>query len=334
MNLKIGTWNTMLQPWFTNETEVIKAVAETKFDVLALQSVWSEGAKDRILADPAVSRRYPYSHWTTAHQESAGADLDDPIMNYLVQNYVGCLIAYGVNTQQLYQPAGAPMPTDCQYLRIGIAIHNYNPANALAVACLENAMQELPPANAFDAVGICGASQGKKYAYNGSPGILILSRTPMTNIQEVPFEDFGVKRVNTHVTIQGLRLGIGSFQANWLLDIDPYLAPLQYGNSSVDQSNDMINAGVEVVVGTVNSGPDYQSEAHLNLLNHFAAQFALPTYCTPALSNLPQCVGKPQRSIDNIYIRNGIGSCKTDVFEQAPISDHIGIVASCLFTGR
>ena len=334
VNLRIGSWNTMMQPWLNNEADVIRTVGETKFDVLALQSVWTVEAKDRIISDPSVRRKYAYNYYVPAYNvEPAGIDLEDPVLNYLAQNYVGCLIAYGVNTQQLLQPATAT-PFDCLYLRIGVMIHNYHPTNQIGAACLDNAMQELPLDRAFESIGICGSGNGFKHVYGGRPGILILSRYPLSNVVEVPFESIRERRINLHATIAGLRFGFGHFATNTLADIDPYLAPLQYGNLQTDQANDMINVGAEIVVGTTNSGPDYQPEAHnLFISSGFRALFSEPTYCPTAThSAFSQCVMNPgPRSIDNIYIssrRNA--TCRTEKFALAPISDHIGISATCL----
>jgi hypothetical protein len=335
VNLKIGSWNTMLQPWFEHEPDVIRTVAESKFDVLALQSVWTVGAKDRIVSDPGVRRRYPYHYYTPALPvESAGVDLTDPVMNYFVQNYVGCLVNYGVNLQQMLQPTTA-IPFDCRYLRFAIGIHTYNPANQIASSCLDNVLETLPPDRAQEAIGICGSYNGLKHTHGGRPGLLILSRYPMTNVQDVPFESVRERRINTHATIAGLRFGFGHFSTNAIADFDPYYGPLQYGNLQPDQTNDMINAGVEIVVGTTNSGPDYQPEGHNILLaNNFRPLFTEPTYCPAAThSNFSQCVLNPgPRSVDNIYISaRRSATCRTEKFATLPISDHIGIGATCLF---
>jgi hypothetical protein len=281
-----------------------------------------------------VSRRYPYHYYTPALPvEPAGIDLDDPVMNYLAQNYVGCLIAYGVNTQQLLQPATA-VPNDCLYLRVGVMIHNYNPANQIGAACLDNAMETLPLDQAFNSIGICGSGSGVKHTHGGRPGLLILSRYPLSNIVDVPFETVRERRISTHATIAGIRFGFGHFATNTLRDIDPYLAPLQYGNLQIDETNDVIYAGVDIFVGTSNSGPDYQPEAHnLFVSSGFRALFSEPTYCPDAThSAFSQCVINPgPRSVDNIYIRSTRNAtCRTDKFAQEPISDHIGIVATCL----
>jgi hypothetical protein len=169
--------------------------------------------------------------------------------------------------------------------------------------------------------------------YGGRPGLLILSRYPMSNMQSVPFESVRERRINLHATIAGVRFGFGHFATNTLRDIDPYLAPLQYGNLQPDEANDMINAGIQIVVGTTNSGPDYQPEAHnLLLANGFRALFSEPTYCPEAThSAFAQCLLNPgPRSVDNIYLRGNIGKCRTEKFALVPVSDHIGIGATCL----
>ena len=331
VNLKIGTWNTMLQPWFTNEADVVTTIADSKFDVLVLQSVWTDDAASRILADPAVSRRYGYHYYATVAQDPAGADLTDPTMNYLVQAYVGCLIDYDVNTTQLLQLVPA-MPIDCLTLRIGMGIHNYNPFNQLAAACLDNAMQFLPRDEALKAVEICGATQGVKYGHLGRPGLLVLSRSPLSNIQEVPYETAGIRRAAIYATISRVRFAFAHFPTNDLEDIDPSLSVLQYGNSASNMAQGAIDAGADLVVGTVNSGLDYQPAAHeLLLSNGFSALFAEPTYCPAAThANLAQCQGQTPRGVDNIYVKEGLGACRTETFALQPISDHIGLSAACL----
>jgi hypothetical protein len=330
--LRVGSWNTMLRPWFSNEAMVIQTISRTRFDILALQGVWSEAAKDRILSDPAVRRMYNFQYYAPAIQRSAGIDLEDPVLNYLASNYIGCLTAYGVNTQQLVQPE-KPVNRDCMYLKVGVMIHNYNPQNQIGLACLHNAMQGLPVEQANQALQICGSNSGGRYTHGGRPGLLILSRAPLENLQVVNYDTFETRRVMIYATVSGVRLGFTHFPSNVLTDIDSFLTPLQYGALQPRLAQDAIGVSPDVLVGTFNSGPDYQPEAH-NLLvaNGYRPLISGPTYCPAAThGTFFQCQGiAGPRSIDNIYVKQNSDNCRAETFAQEPVSDHIGIGASCL----
>jgi endonuclease/exonuclease/phosphatase family metal-dependent hydrolase len=321
----------MLQPWFLWSEEAIASVPKNK-DVLALQEVWTTELRDQILEK--VGDAYPHHYWPEAHNEKVGCDMTVPTIPAYSWAYIDCLQRAGVDTQTVQQPLTA-VPYDCLAIAIGIVLSQpLNPANQLCLACLINTMENLAPADAMAALQICGAGEGPKYGHQGINGQLILSKHPIEDVKAVSFDSFIAHRVNIHATIGGIRFGFGHFAFNLLADVDPSLAPLMYGALQPQQVQDFVDAGVDVIVGDMNSGPNYQPDGY-DLL--FTSGYALatptsPTWCDAERADFLPCLyaGAVPMSIDHIFVRNAsrVVTWKPRLFNEEPVSsDHIGVSA-------
>jgi hypothetical protein len=51
----------------------VKTIARTKLDLLVLQEVWTEEARDAIVNDPRVRRKYAYHYDADAFQRQGSA---------------------------------------------------------------------------------------------------------------------------------------------------------------------------------------------------------------------------------------------------------------------
>jgi hypothetical protein len=245
-----------------------------------------------------------------------------------MEDYINCLTVTGVNTQTTEQPVPA-IDLTCRILGINIEF-----TDSGCFECLQNTMQELPSSPPpFTAIDRCYASQGVRYAHGGSPGRLILSRLPLQNVQVQMYETFLVRRVTISATIAGVNFAFVHFAKNYLQDFDPSFGPFQSGPLQTDMASDLITEAPDVVVGEVNSGPDYQPDAH-NLLvqDGYIPLFSKPTYCPAAThASFPECqaAGLGPLTIDNIYIKKNRGLCVPFEFAEKPVSDHIGVAALC-----
>lgn len=338
--LRIGTWNVMLQPWLPYEDRVLPVLETTNFDVLVLEEVWTEEARDRILA--AVATIYPYFYWSPAVQQPASCDLSGfrtvqrspggitpNVSSPSVDDYISCLTSTGTDTRTVEQPI-APVDPLCQFLGLNIALEDQG-----CFECLQSTMQDLPAsASPFGARTLCAQANGVKLAHRGNVGRLVLSKSPITNVQDVPFIAYSFRRVNTYATIMGVRLAFVHWPPNYLFDVDPSLGPLQTGALQPDLASDVLTHAPRIIVGGFNSGPDYQPDGYNQLLQSgYRSVFTnQPTYCTPALQNFPPCAdfNATPTSIDNILLQQNAGTCQKMTFGEQEASDHIGLAALCI----
>ena len=328
----IASWNTMLQPWFIWSEEVVEHVNAAHADVLALQEVWTTALRDQILEK---TPHFPYHYWPAARQETVGCNMANANVTLLSGAYIDCLLKGGIDTQTVQQPL-LRVPQLCMQYAIGLAIVDYDPSNQLCLACLINTMEILPAGqDAFGALAICAKNTGPKYGHSGLNGQLILSKYPLENVKEVTFPGFIANRVNIHATIQGIKFGFGHFAFNLLEDAMPALGPLMYGALQPDQVKDFVDAGVDVIVGDMNSGPNYQPQG-FNLLwesGYHQVSPDTPTWCDVDHESFLPCQNSDSvpMEIDHIFVRNQstIYSFFPATFNEKPLmSDHIGVKAT------
>jgi len=324
--LNVGAWDTMLQPWFTNETNVINTIAKTDFDVLALEGVWTATAKDHIILNRQVKAKYKYSYYAPAMQEAGSCPNFVPRVN--MEDYINCLTATGVDTHTVEQAVPA-VDISCKALGVILTLIDQDCA-----ACIENTMQDFdaltPPLTAIDR---CLAGTGSKYAHGGVSGHLILSKKALQNVVVLPYTTFMVKRVTIEASVAGVKFAFVHFAKNYLQDFNPAYGPFMTGTFQPDMASDIVSNVPDVVIGETNSGPDYQPDGH-NLLVQagYAPLFSKPTYCPAAThASLAQCVAGElgPLTIDNIYVKKNEGLCLPYRFAEKPVSDHIGVAAVC-----
>lgn len=331
--LRLGSWNTMLQPWLPYKSGVIQALTKTNLDVLALQEVWTDAAKNRILSDPIIRDKYPY-HYHAPAEQKRGACVAVP--RFYQEDFISCLTATGIDTRTLEQPV-TPVSNECKLQGTFLTL-----SSQACYSCIVNTLQERSPS--FPALGVIErceeGDEVVEYAHGGSPGMLILSKRPLQEIEVVPYTTHQIRRVIVYATVAGVRFAFVHLPLNYLAEIDSSLASFQRGPTQAELVQDLIAKRPDVVVGDFNSGPDYQPAGH-NLLvaNGYNPLFSKPTYCPQSThATFPPCQVAPTlapsvtgpASIDNVYINTNAGFCLPYTFaNQPPVSDHIGVSALC-----
>ncbi len=344
--LRVGTWNVMQQPWITEWTSVVNShVTDNDLHVLHVVEVWTEQERDAILNSPKVKQQFPFNYSPTRRDERCGCNMSsDPELVTKIQTFLGCAAMYQIDPRQLIQPINKPLPFICQMAGMNIALHNYNNANFICLACVINVAQNTPASASFEqlverVIGLCAMGVGDKYSYLGLNGQLILSKFPIRNVEETLFNGWLANRINIYATIRGVKMAFGHFAYNVIEEFDPSAAFLMYGDTQPQQALDMLAHRPDVIVGDLNTGPDYQSAGYNLLINggyKSAFTVAQPqTYCAPSHANFPLCSNgnggsfAPQ-SIDHILIRNCscIRASNPQLFNDLPfMSDHIGVKA-------
>ena len=344
--LSIGTFNTDLQPWLPHEDEVVDTIRSTHYDVLGLQGVFSQKAADRITGDPTIKAQYPYSYFVPGKQQPGQIT---SVSRTDQENWIYCLIGRGQETNTQVQPLTSdPI---CDYLGLNIEFLSQPGFQAL-----EATMQTLPNGPpALQAIDLAQAGQGVFYSTDGLPGQLVLSHYPLTDVTTTDFVTYLIRRVNVYATVAGVRLAFVDWPNNVLEDIDPGLGPLQFGALQPQTAQDLLGRtagpGVDVAVGTFNSGTTYQPEGYQQLLdNGYTPVTAsdLPTFCPASHAGLDTCrtrqnapsdcsstpvdpssCSQPARDVDHI-VTSATGRCTSPgTFATTPVSQHIGLSAVC-----
>src|ERR1700760_4806042 len=200
--LRVATWNTELRPWFSNQAQVINEIGKADWDFIALEGVWSEAAKDAILADKLVKTKYKASYWAPANQQFSFCSLDLPRSE--LEDFLSCVIISGVDPRTMVQPVTAYDPF-CNLLQLGIASRGQQ----LCLQCIQSTVQGYPDGKSpFDAIDQCYFDGSVKYSHNGLPGLLLLSKTPMTQVQTVYYDTYLQARAVVYATVNGVRLAV------------------------------------------------------------------------------------------------------------------------------
>jgi len=323
--LRFATWNTMLQPWFSNNFEAVsKEITRGRFDVIALQEVWTAEFRERIIA--LVSHKYPYSYFAPAVQTAGGCDISITPISFMV-DWITCLVDTGQDLRTIIQPT-TPIDFECQFLGLLVAL-----TSQPCLSCLTAVLQELPVGtNPIDAMDICRNGTGINYAYGGYPGMLILSRYPIENTNVVYYDTFLIHRAVIYATVKGLRFAAVHLPYNVLFDIDPSFGPFMFGALQPQILQDIINQFPDVILGDFNSGPDYQPEGfQLLVSNNYRGLLdtSEKTYCPASHSTFSQCLGVNSLAIDQIYVRQNsdVASWNVGTWATRQLSDHIGVKA-------
>lgn len=340
--VRVGTWNTELAPWLVpdgspQELAVIDQIAGSRLDVLALQGVWTQQAQDRILADPRVKAAYPYSYATGTLQLRSQVT---SVSRNEQENYINCLIGTGVDTRTVVQPATLVDPA-CDFLGLNVAFLSQS-----TFECLTSTMAVLANGrDALTAIDLCAAAQGVKYQYGGRAGQLVLSNRPISDTSETAFVTYAIRRVNIFATIGGLRYAFVDGPNNVLADTDPGLGPLQTGALQPQVVQDVVDHAPDAVVGSLNTGPDYQPEGYQLLTGSGYAPpvglpAARPTFCPTTSSSFAQCApgqtsfeasnGPDPRTLDHV-LSGPTARCFPSGTSAVtpPLSRHIAVTAVC-----
>jgi len=338
--LHIATWNVVLEPWIPNQDLILANLPTPDLDVLHLTEVWTPEARNAILNNHYVKRHWPHHYFPPTRQTtSAYCDLTDPITVTYAEDFIGCMLESGIDTRQAIEPWGPPIPDLCNQAGLAIPyLHNWDSQSWLCLGCLINELQDIEPVgNApFEAINICGQN-GRKYAFNGENGQLILSKYPIRDVKLTNFDAWVSNRVNIHATINHIRIGFGHWAYNVLEDINPDWAPFMYGATQINQSKDFVDSKDEVTIGDFNSGGWYQPDAVNNLFaNGYVSVFGATepdTCCTTDHADYMICSGDrqgPPFPSDHLLVKKsnrlGFNRHDSETFKSMPLmSDHLAI---------
>jgi endonuclease/exonuclease/phosphatase family metal-dependent hydrolase len=338
--VKVGVWNVMQQPWIGTWTDQVNNhIATTDLDILHLVEIWTDRERDAILNNPAIRTKYPFHYTPSVRNERCGCNItSEPELAKKIQDFLGCAMLNGIDIRQLIQPYPNPLPAICNWAGMAIALNNLNPSNFICLSCVINTAQNLPQGLSPEVqistvINTCASKVGDKYSYKGVNGQLILSKFQIRDVREAKFNGWLANRINIHATIRNIRFVFGHFAYNVIEDFMPDAKGLMYGDTQFQQAQEIAVSLPDVVVGDLNTGPDYQPDGYNLLLQAgFKSVFEVQpqTYCSPSHVNFTMCVGMAPQSIDHIMIRNTnfLRSKNAEIFNDLPLmSDHVGVKA-------
>ena len=159
-------------------------------------------------------------------------------------DYTDCLEANGIDTRQLDQPT-LPIPFDCMAVGLNLAL-----ADAGSYECIHSTLEQFSPGvNPRVALDRCAIARGVRYSHGGRPGLLLLSKSPIENLELIPYNTFLIHRAVIYATIENTRYAFTQFPKNYLDDIDVLLGPFQYGALQPQLAQDVIGRDPDVIVG-------------------------------------------------------------------------------------
>jgi len=265
-DLKIGTWNTLGHAWFLDQyLDLQIAHIPRDLDVLHLTEVWTDEAKDRFLASKRVKETFPHSYFSKVQVGTplGCAYAQDGLLEQYVGEFIGCLLAFGVNTQTVIETVPG-MPDLCTQAQGQVGLYGIDPATGSypgmeCISCVIGAMMNLPnDQGAYGAITQCATPTNPQFTYGGQPGQLILSKHKIEDVKEVPFANgFIVATSNIYATINGFRVGFSHFAYN-LFEGNSLLPP-GFGayfpyTTQPQQAQNFIAEKPDVCLGDLNSG--------------------------------------------------------------------------------
>jgi hypothetical protein len=175
--------------------------------------------------------------------------------------------------------------------------------DALALACLFNELHLRPDGDrAYEAVSTCAANQGHSFDFGGSPGLLLLSKHRLRNVQVQEFASWHTRKVVLYAGVNGVRLAFSYFPYD--LEIPP---PFPSPDIALQDglAQHILDKGVDVAFGSFNSGPEYQHDGfNLFLVNGWSDVSTLDTFCTAEIApSDPRCADEAPLGIDHIFIK-------------------------------
>ncbi len=343
-NLTVGSWDTALRPWMADRQQSVNdVIAGTKLDVLALQGVWTQGAADAITHDARIAARYPYSFYAPANGQFGYCSLDLPRGE--LEDFITSITVTGVDPRTALQPSNGGIDPFTSYLALGIAFRGQQ----LCVSTILSLLQDLPPgADPLSVIDTAYFAGGEEFAHHGSPGLLILSKAPLQDVQAVSYDSTIQRPVTVYARLGGVRMAFAAWPRNYYEDVEPGAGFLTTGAQQPQLAQDAANAGVDLIIGEVNTGPGYQQDGYDVLTSQgYRALISGPTRCPDAThASYPLCnsvsssgVSKttsvfPQPvniTTDNIFTSDPDTARCFDAknFATTPVSDHIGIQVTC-----
>lgn len=358
---RIGTWNVNLHPGDTAD-DIVAAIPK-HFLVLAVQGLYLRQHDDQSTPEvdsvdeflAAVKRFYPYSYVVPPQQsydigcatttpqpvcQSVGYNIPNCVP-FIARELLGCLIGNDYELDKLTLDDVLESPCAYNYLSSLLYIDNQCPA-----CLLSEAFEKGNDANAILEACLAQPQQGARYAYGGTVSQLVLSKLRLNDTETVEFPSYFERRVNIYATIGGVRYGFADYPSDILAS--NYLAYYPYpplpGALQDVLAQQMLDATPDVILGSFNSGPDFEPAAY-DLLSTEYQDLApgLETYCTQAMIDAaePKCIldtvvgpiPRESLAVDHVFFRFGEASCRrgddtADLFNNvAGLSDHAGLKA-------
>lgn len=295
-----------LYPWEDGTARINNIPRD--FHVLALVEVWSKQHANTIIKKYA--KDYPFSYYVPATQgPNIGSLPSNPYCPYLglPEEQCGATLAYGAIN--CLQAIGISTPTVLftnlfTNVPAGPCFDIYSAllsTDAIAAACLVNELHLLPDGDgAYQAVSTCAAFQGHSFDFGGSPGLLLLSKHRIRDVKVQEFASFQTRKVVLSAQVNAVRIAFANFPYD--LEIPaPFPSPAYALQQEFAEY--MLGLGAVVLLGSFNSGPTYQPDAH-NLLygSGYGEILVADTFCTEALISGPRCARQLPMAIDHIYL--------------------------------
>jgi hypothetical protein len=162
---------------------------------------------------------------------------------------------------------------------------------------------------------------------------LILSKYPIKEVSETPFNSWLINRVNIYATIQNTRFAFVHFGYDAIADIGLGSPVPTYGDIQIDHVNDILAHSPDIVIGDFNSGPDYQPIGYNTLISSVYRDLVqtqpFPTWCPPSHLGFQPCInqGSFSASKDHILVKQNAPGAFTGTFAEDFRSYHIGVSA-------
>jgi hypothetical protein len=312
--LEISTYNTALLPNYEYKQNVLNNIPRN-LDLISLQEVWVESDANEIIN--LFKNDYPYSYYETPN---AGEDVgcrNANSFNYL-QQFGGCL------AQNQITEIGWNSVKPCLHI-----LDNWLNVDPICVQCVLSGQTNSDPLT----LQKCFATnQGKLKTYNGSTGILLLSKKPLNKVKFTQKDSFLLRRGLLEFCYQDLYIVTSHFPFNYSIPL-----PQDYQQNF---AHDVLKLRPNILFGDLNSGNDYQSQAYNILKNdgYKSINPNLSTFCT--IPNNTICDGYASSSLsttrdhimyDNQIHPNRLNFVNTTNYniniygDDVNISDHLGL---------
>jgi hypothetical protein len=337
--LTVGTWDTDMVPWAGNTAAVRDTVAATNLDVLALQGVWTDAARQAILSDPRIAAKYPYSFAPDVKQASVGCD-DTVTPGAFQETWIDFMVQTGADTRTLAKS----IPMDFQAALAGLQVALTSQAcHAALTAAMASYAEGADPVNAIEDA----ATAPVQYLFDGSTGQLILSARPLEH-PEVDYFDHSLYflRSTVRATVSGVALAFADWPRNYFADIDPELGPFFLGPLQTQAAQGVVAHHIDVLLGDVKTSQatadgttGYQpGGADVLTAAGYHSTFDQATYC-PAASHAGSTPCQASQEVqytypdplplDNVWANARTSCSRVGTFASTPVSSHVGLIARC-----
>ncbi|EFC38359.1 predicted protein [Naegleria gruberi] len=312
-NLKIASFNTALVPGTPVNVKKIIETIPKDLDVVFLQEVWLQ-SHSHLIAEELKSS-YPYSFHGHKEVLNEASCTDDSFHRFALP-FLHCVRE---NNLTLSWTTLGP----CAEFLSRAAYGNFKCISCVLTSIVENKNM----ANCYTP-----GHTGQEFLYDGSNGLMVLSKTPISRANYTSYPSFLLSRGLLEMCINGLYIMESHFPFNFGIDL-----PVMY---QPEFSRMVIMKRPNILVGDLNSGPMTQPEGYETLAG-YGYQSIDPnkaTFCVNGLNwESGDCSDDPERNtgMDHIMVDkfsrilewNFNNSFKLQLFgDSTPTpSDHLGI---------